>query len=255
MKYGFTYLRKKSLLSFNDGVDGYDLYDQSLNQIQIYLSPVITGSRGFSISPAIHYINSGYTLLDIGTFGMNRQFYSYRVNESNIVTSLSMGLAGGMSEIGLEGGWSYLNFSHHLQAKGSYIFRPSGNARFYFGGSAAVKFDQKDGEMEQGIVWGGLLGFGIADRIWLDFSALSGDILNYTDRNGYLVYNGVNQIDYILKADISIPVGKNGSWLSFGTRYGSEYTAFIPDGEQTPSPGINNNYKSFSIIGGISWLF
>lgn len=254
VSYALTFLRKSSLLSYNDATYSYDLYEQKLNQLQLYFSFNYSSPRGFTVTPAVHYLNTGYPLISISGSGMSPRAFTYKVTEHNIVTSVTLSKSASIIDLVLEGGWSYLNYYNHLQAKGALYLRPAGNSNLYFGGGIAFKSDEISEGWSAGIVSSALAGIGIANRVWIDLSALYGDIRNYSDRSGYLVYNGINEIDYILKADISIAVGKSGAWLYLGTRYGSEYTAFIPDGSAIPS-GEKNNYKSISIIGGISWTF
>lgn len=254
VNYAITYLRKSNLLSFNDGVYYYDNFEQNLNQLQLYLSLSFSNDKGLTVTPALHYLNTGYPLLYVSSSGMSARIFSYRVMEHNIATSLKINRNAGIVDIGIEGVWSRLNYSDHLQAMGSFFLRPAGNNNLYFGGTVAVKTDRTGTGWSPSMVYNPLLGFGIAGRVWFDFSALLGDIANYTDRSGYLVYNGINRIDYIYKADMSIPFGKSGVVFYAGARYSSEYTSFVPEGE-TLSTVTGTNYKSISILGGLSWKF
>lgn len=254
LTYGITYLRQHNILFYNDGSYMYNNYTQIVNQFQFYLSFTYSDKMGLTITPAVHYLNTGYPLLGINSAGMNPYAYTYKVTEHNVVTSLTLGKSAGLFDIVCEGVWSHLNYSNHLQAEGAVYLRPTGNNNFYFGGGAALKSDENEGSWSYGLVSSGLLGFGIANRLWIDFTALWGDIKNYSDRSGYLVYNGVNEIDYIIKTDLSVRAGNKGTWIYAGARYGSEQTAFIPAGE-TVASGYNENYKTVSIIGGISWTF
>jgi len=252
--YGFTYLRRTNMLFYNDGIYRYDQYEQKLSQAQLYFSFTFSDKKGLTLTPAVHYLFTTYPLLTISSSGMNPRAYTYRVNENNFVTSVTLGKSAGIFEFVCEGAWSYLNYSNHLQAEGAVYLRPAANNNLYFGGGLALKGDEKQGEWSQGIVSSALLGFGIANRLWIDFSALFGNLQNYSDRSGYIVYNGAGEIDNIIKVDLSIPAGNKGAWLYAGVRYISEYTAFVLQGE-TSSSDYKNNFKSLSIIGGISWTF
>jgi hypothetical protein len=78
---------------------------------------------------------------------------------------------------------------------------------------------------------------------------------NYTEGNGYIVYNGLDWIKYKAIGIITMPVTKKGSTVYLGTRLTEFESRFIP-ADLLAGQDINNiNSNSTSIFGGLSWKF
>jgi hypothetical protein len=78
---------------------------------------------------------------------------------------------------------------------------------------------------------------------------------NYTEGNGYIVYNGLDWMRYKIMASIVVPITDEGSKIYLGSRfseYESPFIPFDPMGTGDSNTMINNN---ISIYGGLSWTF
>ncbi len=104
-----------------------------------------------------------------------------------------------------------------------------------------------------------LIGFGIASRVWMEFSGTYGNMRNYTEGKGYIVYNGLDWMIYKAIGTIIIPITPNGSSIYLGTRFAEFKSQFIPrDVPFDASSGQDINSiisNSISIFGGLSWKF
>jgi tetratricopeptide (TPR) repeat protein len=254
LSHAYTYLRRNSNLFYNDGTYFVDLYNQNLSQYQFYLSTTISSSKGMSVTSALHYLNVSYPLLSIQGGGINPRVIPYKVYDHNFLLSLMFVKTVGLVDIGFDATYSYLNSLSSLLTEASIIIRPLGNSNLYLGGSLGLKHNSINSPINDKLVYSGNFGFGIAKRVWVDFSGIYGDLSGYSDKSGFIVYNMANDFDYHLKVDISVPVGKSGASLYIGARNSSEYTLFTTE-EGSVSNIFKDNYKSTSIIGGVSWIY
>jgi len=101
-----------------------------------------------------------------------------------------------------------------------------------------------------------LFGIGVSGKIWIELNASAGDMTNYTEKNGYVIYNSYsNIIEKKLLLSLSVPVSKKGSLLYFGGRWSADRSEFVPY-DLTPDNITNSiSYNSLSIYGGLSWRF
>ncbi|MCD4768725.1 MAG: hypothetical protein K8R35_00980, partial [Bacteroidales bacterium] len=252
--HSLSHMKKENMLFYNDGSLSVDNSEQRVIQYQYYISLNISNNKGLVVSPAINYLYTNYPLIYIDGTGMNPTAYSYKIAEHSFVSGLSFNQNLGMVDIGASFGYTYLNRMNNVQGSAELLFRPLANNNLYFGLTMNYLTTEIENKWEGGPVYEGLMGFSFAEKAWFDLSVLYGGLKNFTDRNGFIVYNGICDIDYILKADIKIPFSDSGVWLYFGGRYFMEYTSFLEEG-LSYSTIENNSINSISISGGLSWTF
>ena len=82
---------------------------------------------------------------------------------------------------------------------------------------------------------------------------------NYTEGNGYIVYNGLDWLIYKAIGTIIIPVTPKGSSIFLVTRFAESKSQFtLRDTPFDASSGQDINSiisNSISIFGGLSWKF
>jgi hypothetical protein len=98
-------------------------------------------------------------------------------------------------------------------------------------------------------------GWGIASKVWIELSGSYGDMKNYTESNGYIVYNGLDWMKYKALANLIVPLTRKGSAIYAGARFAGHENRFIPLDLTQPGTLNNLSYNSISIFGGISWKF
>ena len=97
-----------------------------------------------------------------------------------------------------------------------------------------------------------LLGAGIASKLWIEVTGSHGNMSNYIEGNGYIVYNGLDRMKHKLSMNLVIPVSKKGSKIYLGARWVQYQSSFIPLSIITDEIINPLEYNSISVFGGIS---
>ena len=90
---------------------------------------------------------------------------------------------------------------------------------------------------------------------WSLLSNYHGDMTNYLEGNGTIVYNGLDGMKHKIGTSLVYPVTEKGSKLYLGARwiqYQSNFVQLDPGITQVINP---LTYDGFSVFGGISWIF
>lgn len=254
LKHSLSYLSRENSLFTVDGTDSYPDYRQKVNQVQYFLSAIAGNKSALSITPSVYYIFTSYPLIGFSTSGTRTYAYLIPVRENNIGGGAEISLTAGMIDLYLNGYASRLGSRNHFQAGSGIIFYPLSNNHLYFGAGYNIKMSEFVSAYDRSYVFKAMAGISANNKIFIDFTLLSGEIQNYVDGTNQVVYNGINEIDRIIKADISIPVKNSGVLFYLGTRYTTEYTARIPT-DYTYSTLSEKRFNSLSFIGGLSWTF
>ena len=254
LKHSLSYIRRENSLFSNDGTDSYPDYRQKVNQFQYFLSALVSNPSGLLFTPSAYYIHTSYSLIGFGSSGTRNYAYLIPVKENNIGGGAEISLTGGMIDLYLNGYASRLGSLNHLQAGSGFLFYPFSNNHLYFGAGYNAKMSEIVGGYERSYVLEAMAGISANNKFFVDVAFLSGEIENYVDGSGQVVYNGINEIERIIKADISVPVKDSGVIFYLGSRYTSEYTAnVLPDYYYSTSS--EKRFNSLSFIGGLSWTF
>lgn len=254
LKHSLSYLNRENSLFTSDGIDSYSDYRQKVNQFQYYISAIISNTSGLTFTPSVYYIYTSYSLIGFATSGMNTYAYLIPVKENNIGAGAEIDYSTGLFDIYLDGYASRLGYRSHFQGGGGLIFYPLTNNHLYFGAGYYIKISEIEGGYGRSNVFKAMTGISANNKFYIDFALLAGDMENYIDGSSQLVYNGINEIDRVIKADISIPVKDSGVILYLGSRYTSEYSAFLP-ADYYYSTASEKRFNSLSFIGGLSWTF
>jgi hypothetical protein len=173
-------------------------------------------------------------------------------------------LAGGMTmvknwrclDLSAGAAMANLNGTRQFQGRFGITWYPLGNMNLYAG--AGLSGQQEWSEYSTIARWVPDLkvGVALAEKVWIEADAAMGEMHNYLERNGYIVYNGYSDI-LEKKATLSllIPVTKKGSLIYLGGRWTSGYSAFVPETGFLPEPDQRFDLQTFSIYGGLSWKF
>ena len=137
--------------------------------------------------------------------------------------------------------------------RGGFKWFPKGNLDLYLGAYMNAHTGITENTSNSNFIPGYLLGAGIASRIWIEIFGSHGDMLNYLEGNGYIVYNGLDRMKHKVSTNLVFPLTEKGSKIYLGARwvqYQSTFTSLDTPGEQIVNP---LTYNSLSIFGGISW--
>jgi tetratricopeptide (TPR) repeat protein len=276
--HAYTYLGKSSYYYYDDGVNRFGTEGQQINQHQYYLSPSFTFRGGLVVSPAFHFLHVGYQVPDLsgggpGPGGSNKIAFREE-SESQLVGGLALAKFQGPFNFRLGAVYSNLNRKNQLTGSAGMTWYPLGNIDLYLSaslyahvadlGATGVNEGATDGgaageeasnERGLAIIPDLLFGWGIASKVWIEISGTYGDMRNFTESNGYIVYNGLDWMKYMALANLAVPLTKKGSVIYAGARFAGYENRFIPMDQSQPSTLNNLTYNSLSIFGGISWKF
>jgi hypothetical protein len=269
LTHAYTYLNKTNYYYYDDGLSRFGIDEQKVFQNQYFISPAFTTKWGFTIAPSFHYLRIRFQAPYIvsgggggGPGGGGGSSIQYSDLYSNhYVGGRSLSQYVGRFVIRLGGIYSSLNDANQLTGTAGLTWYPLGNLDLYLGTALNVHNEitdhtnSTDRETNIELIPEFLMGFGIASRVWMEFSGSYGNMRNYTEGNGYIVYNGLDWMIYKAIGTIVIPVTPKGSNVYLGTRFAEFKSLFIPF---YPSAGQDINSiisNSISIFGGISWKF
>ena len=253
--HAYTNLIKDNYLHFFDGSYTVDMPDQRVVQNQYYGNFNFFFSSGWSVGPSFHFLTSTYPMVTINYYGMNPFSTTYSVRTNGFAGGLRITKSGGFVTIYGETGFSSLNYSRQIQGTLSLMIYPAGNRNIYLGGKFSVVTGVEKSDSDLRLVTGFLAGFSIRNRVWFEFSGLTGEMKNYTDNNGLIVNNSTDILTGKYNANVIVPFYKAGISLFAGAGISSNTSEFIP------ADGVNSydsnklDYNTYILTGGISWKF
>ena len=257
-----TYLSKSNIQYYNDGLYTLLLDHQEVKQFQYYLSPSITLKSGFMLMPMFHLLSIHYqTPVATGSGGTGFQGGSNglamgNLDEMSLVSGLSINKFAGLLDLQLGAWYANLNKKQQFQGRLGLTAYPLGNLNFYAGAFLNSQYEMTDSSGVFRFIPEIKLGFAIAGKIWGDLYASFGDMTNYLEQNGAIVYNSYYEvIQKKAGLTLSIPVSEKGSLIYFGGRWSarqSEFSTLNPEQTEIINP---IPYNALSFYGGITWKF
>ena len=248
-------------------------YDYSVKQDELYLNVKAYLGRGWTLTPAIHYIHALSGQVDASLkVSMKTDtaayisavdsviWFDYPVIEAsfqpsalkldNFVFSLSARKQLSIFDLDISASWSNLNNKNQYQLGLSALYYPFGNLGFY--GSTKVKYLQEEGEHRS--VFGQMLGTKILSFLWSEAYIDFGNLSSSNEYDARLVYNITDNIN--LKAGFNLIFVLSPSFnLNFRYQYlQKEGNRFEVIRESFPANRIvQYKYTNQSISGGLKW--
>jgi hypothetical protein len=248
-------------------------YDYSVKQDMLYLNVNTYLGRGWTLTPAIHYIHalSGQVdasweeslKTDTAAYisavdsviwfdypAVEASFKPSALKLDNFVFSLSVLKQISIFDLGMSASWSNLNNDNQFQLGVSALYYPFGNLVFY--GVTKVKFLQEDGE-HRGI-YAQMLGFKVWSFLWSEAFVGFGNLKSSNEYDARIIYNITDNIN--LKAGFSLIFVLSPSLnLNFRYQYlqkgGKRFEVLK---ENFPVNRIvQYEYMNQSISGGLKW--
>jgi hypothetical protein len=263
LTHAYTYLNKTNYYYYNDGLSQFGIDEQKVFQNQYFISPAFSTKWGLTIAPSFHYMRVRFQLPYVvsggggaGPGGGGGSSIQYSDMFSNhYVGGLNLTQSVGRFAIRLGGIYSSMNNANQVTGTAGLAWYPLGNLDLYLGTAVNVHTGITEQETTLELIPDFLIGFGIASRVWIEFSGSYGNMNNYTEGNGYIVYNGLDWMIYKAIGTIVIPVTPKGSNVYLGTRFAESKSRFMPF-DPLSGQDINNIISnSISIFGGLSWKF
>jgi len=258
LEHAYTFLSKENLYFYNDGTYRYGVSDQQVRQHQYYLSPRFTTASGFKFIPVFHLIHLRFQVFTQS--GSGYQGGSSLVpdfNERNdFLTGLALSKGIGTVDLHLEGFYTALNDAKQVQNRIGFTWYPLGNLNLYTGGYVNSRYDLSNGKGVFRIIPELLIGFTIREKVWIDLNAAAGEMENYAENYGSIIYNSYSEVvEKKARFSVSVPVSKKGSIFYLGGQwagYRSEFRSFLT-GQTIPLNPLS--YQTITIYGGLSWKF
>jgi hypothetical protein len=253
--HSFTNLIKENHLHYFNGIQAADIPDHRVIQNQYWGSFSFFSSSGWNVSPSFHFLTARYPYIATGSTGNNTFLYQYDERTNGFAGGLAVTKSGGLYSIGGEAAYSNLNYSRQMQGTLSLMIYPLGNRKLYFGGKFSGVAGTRTPESDIRYVSGFTAGLTILNRLWIEFTGLTGYMKNYSDNNGLIVYNSSDVLSGKYNGNIIVPFYRSGLSLFAGGGFSNYTSEFIPADGNISSDSDKLEYQSFNITGGISWNF
>jgi len=248
-------------------------YDYTLTQYNAYLNANIILGKGWSLKPALNYINVDTRSINIenqskivsDTAFYNSDtdsiaYFNYRdvgfemkptlLTLNNVVVSLALKKKISIFDLGLFGSWSNLNDFNQIQFGFSATYFPFGNLDFY-GSSIFKVLTQED---ETNLIFSQMIGMKLTHFLWAEGFGAFGNLSGTNESDALSVYN--------ISDEIHLKTGINLTFvISSSVHLSARYQYLQKEGTRTISgmgiPGGMRTeelkYNNHSIIGGLKW--
>ena len=236
--------------------DGDSIFDYSTLQTDYYLNSNYTFSNGLNFYLVLHTLSVSFTEPE-----MKYEDFEYSITKPKTEFKdylLLAGIGNYYKKFYWQAGISYskINRNNQTQIDFDISWLPFGNYKFV-PGIKIVSYNQakKDDESSiSEIIIEPHVSLTISKNIWIDASYTFGDLHNYHEKNGFIIYNNPDIITKKAEALLNIKINKNLTFYAkyrFMNREDNSITYFKDDEYITNSFNFTTNY----IIGGITWTF
>ncbi len=245
-------------------------YDYSIRQNSIYLNAIILPGRGWSFTPAIHYVNvntqsitvvnnsraatdTAYYISSIDSAAMfGYQLVNFNLEHepcqlNNVVLSLAINKQVSVFDLGAFASWSDLNGKYQYQYGIAATYYPLGNLNFY--GTTTIKAIKED---DNRLILGQLLGTKVFSFLWFEAYGWLGNLKGTNQSNAFIVYNITDNIN--LKTGLCLTfVLSPAIQLSARYQYLENESFRVVYDDQGRMRMQELEYINQSITGGIKW--
>ncbi len=228
-------------------------YTENINQKQYYISLKQHFGNGFNASVGMHYLNTEFyapTTEERVGFGGQRSFNLYSYNERTFVGSVNLNKSFSIFNTSLETSFSNINNKTQIQPSLSLRIYPFGNNKFY-SETKGIYISEKDGANTTNYsVLKQSFGFVIKKYSFISPSVTYGELINFTDFNGYIVNNDVDKLKFRFENYINLGF-KKGTFNVFANyRYNVKEATYTVDDIDKKT-----EYNSQNIFLGVKMYF
>lgn len=258
--HGYTYLSllgaelsKPPLMSIMLPPEGYVNDKQEVKQNQYYGKVSYKFFKNGLFSGGIHIISSN----TINYRGRGMQAFSFNTKESNNSIFAFYKHRYSIFEASGFVAKSNLNLQSQIQGTFGISVFPAGNLNYYLLGEFTQILENDTTNRQIIKIKAGSKLFG---NLWLEASHTSGEIKNYLESQGFLVYNNLNTI--LNRTEISLILFRPKTGLTYFLRYSQNnnlgdnlFEKLFDDAPFDPEILNNEKYKTNTFTGGIKWDF
>lgn len=164
------------------------LFDRDLpvKQHQFYLSPTFRFGKGFSLSPAFHYLDITWRRITSSYDIESKRFVfdEDTIRQQDYVVSVHLARSVSLFKLSLTGAYANLNELDRYQAEFALTYYPQGNLDLY--AHSVIRYVRG---REDHLLFSETAGLKIVKGWWLEASATFGQTEEFFENNGYIVYN------------------------------------------------------------------
>ncbi len=253
------YLNKHNYRFYQQDSISYAIPDEIIHQYQYYLSGNIQVGKGFSISPAFHYLLlniPSYASVSQGQgFGQSSGVVASNSYMNNYVASLSLSKYFRHFQADLTSTYSNLNMFNQLHHSLGITWYPAGNLNFYLRSVGALSSEYSGREkLNDRWIFSQLAGTGLFNAVWIEMEGTTGEMKNYVSGNGTIIYNSPVSTKLQLGTSVIIPFIKTGLTITLRYYYFKNESRYITSNYDAYNTNIIN-YQEHLITGGLSWKF
>ena len=257
---GYSYLRISKLKQIlfpgmfpqgNSNTGPFYNEEYKLFQNEFYGNMKFAMGKGFLLTPAYHLVSvkssTIYPDLDAPSFA-NNGVIQKDISFANHIVSLGLNKNISIFKLGTFTSWSNLNKKNQYQLGGLFSWFPFGNLNLYTTTSIVSAWEEKDNR----IVFDQLVGGKVAKKLWLEGYVTLGEMVNYNEKNAFVVHNSGDKIKFRTGLNIILSLSKK---IELSVRYiylqeeGYRFVDGVEEGQNTTTI----NYQNNTIIGGIKW--
>ncbi len=207
--------------------------------------------ENFSVSDTAYFITE---LDSVAMYNTSLQKVVFNQDTSvNIDWTISLNAQYVFGKVTAKAGacFSQLNEKKTQQFSIGAYYQPFGNPDLYFSAEIVAVHDAK----QTNIIAKEIIGMKLFSPFWLDVAFLFGNIENFNDQYSYIVYNNPELIRFSLEPTLIVSVSKHlRCQLRFRMQQADTYYYTYTSTSDNLIQQTTSNY-SYSIIGGIKWIF
>ena len=260
LSHTLTFLSKSNHFFTGDSTAAIYIPEQQVTQLQYYFSPEFTLRSGTHFSPMIHILGIRSQVpydSGMGYMGGSSQMGLGTLKQTGLVTGLGFRQEAGNLDLHLGTYYSSLNGQKLIQSRAGFTWYLLGNLNLYAGAYLNSQFEvgwETAGPVR--FIPEALFGFAIAEKVWIEIHGSMGDMSNYLEYNGRIVYNSYTEVmEKKINLTLSVPVTESGSLLYLGGRWTANRSVFTPTYPDIEEAGNDIHYNAISIYGGVLWKF
>lgn len=189
-------------------------FDETLKQLQYYISGNWHYKNGYDMKLAFHYILTTREAINPGTSmqggqgqGNNSYYYNSKINGVAGLAKLSKSV----SNFNIKVATAVSNLNSGLQVLPSvgFDYFPFGNTNIYTQTDVSYQYAPKAANYKPGFIFKQKIGVRIINTLWIEPFVLYGTVSNLVDEDAYLIYNKPDVINYWYGANINLNLFKN----------------------------------------------
>lgn len=249
--YNFLNVGKQKIVRENNATNriNYDII-----QHEYYINAAARMAERWLLVPAFHFISVNYNDPRPGEDSSWVQPGFKQIKLFNYTGILMVVKDFRLTKLSFGGSFSYINNDYKSQAILSLLWLPFGNLHFYSFSQVALfcEYTPAPGQKGQRIILEQSLGFKIFRKLWAELDFTYGNLSNYVEKNGFVVYGFMEKTHFRSELGLISPLF-NKFELSLRYQLFSKEAPYVASVDNITNRIKPISYTQHNIIGGIKW--